>query len=230
MQRTSFWPRRNFRRWVEVRARSQNPNPSYIEGFGTPASFSGALGGFRCRADGLATHRHVASPTHASVKTVFSSAYIPGLVLKPFFCLFRARDRKVIGTKPTVSWFPCWNCNADSKWPRYCFCRRVRHYRSALWLLRRRASHEGIASSKHGNIRKFCLLLESLAHLVRKYRMCWTWFSVTCADEIDMTAGRMVPQRRFTSRITGLDQEAKSVSRLRCLFLLGIFPSPYGLG
>jgi len=45
-----------------------------------------------------------------------------------------------------------------------------------------------------------------------------------------MTAGRMVPQRQFTSRITGLEQDAKSVSRLRCLFLLGIFPSPDGLG
>lgn len=27
-------------------------------------------------------------------------------------------------------------------------------------------------------IRKFYLLLESVAHLAQKYRMCWTWFSV----------------------------------------------------
>jgi len=37
--------------------RGQNPNPSHTEGFGTPASFSGALGGFRCRAGGFATRR-----------------------------------------------------------------------------------------------------------------------------------------------------------------------------
>jgi hypothetical protein len=32
-----------------------NPNPSNLEGFGTPASFDGAWTGPRCRAEGLAT-------------------------------------------------------------------------------------------------------------------------------------------------------------------------------
>ena len=32
-----------------------NPNPSNLEGFGTPASFNGAWTGPRCRAEGFAT-------------------------------------------------------------------------------------------------------------------------------------------------------------------------------
>jgi hypothetical protein len=32
-----------------------NPNPSNLEGFGTPASFNGAWSKHRCRAEGFAT-------------------------------------------------------------------------------------------------------------------------------------------------------------------------------
>ena len=35
-----------------------NPNPSNLEGFGTPASFSGVWTKHRCRAEGFATRRN----------------------------------------------------------------------------------------------------------------------------------------------------------------------------
>jgi hypothetical protein len=35
-----------------------NPNPSNLEGFGTPASFSGAWTKHRCRAEGSANHAY----------------------------------------------------------------------------------------------------------------------------------------------------------------------------
>jgi hypothetical protein len=54
-------------------------------------------------------------------------------------------------------------------------------------------SRAGIASSKHGNIRKFCLSLESLTHLHERYHMCWTWLSVTCAYDILARAEHLLP-------------------------------------
>src|SRR5207245_2397854 len=58
-------------------------------------------------------------------------------------------------------------------------------------------SHAGVASSQFDNTRKFCLSLESPAHLAWKYRMCWTWFSMTCAL---IRTNFLVEERRLLSR------------------------------